>query len=442
MKNLNHLANLLKTNFADAAIEANQSANAVQRVRKFTPVLLAQTFILALLDKPHANHVNVADTAACLGVSLSPQAIEQRYTPQLQVFFEKLFQRMVQMVVHSEASIGKLLERFTEVRLIDSSVVTLPDSQSDRYPSCGGSGEVSTAALKLQTEWDLRCGKLHTVQIEPGKQPDQATSLQHLAPPAGALRITDLGYFNLAVFAMIDAANAFFLSRTQHTVSISVHGQSFNLIAWLRSQKNHQVDQEIIAGTQNKLRCRLMAWRVPPAIAARRRRRLRENWRKMGRAPSQGGLTSCDWEYLITNLSEDQLTLKEAIVLYRSRWQIELLFKRWKSSCRIDLFDGRNDEIGMTRFWIRMCASVLQHWFVVILGWPRSGCFSLAKLADLITEMSSVLAANWNARTQDLIQILQMIERRASVRCRPTKRRKPSTIELLNDPEKLEYVLT
>jgi IS4 transposase len=42
-------------------------------------------------------------------------------------------------------------------------------------------------------------------------------------------------------------------------------------------------------------------------------------------------LAWCDWTILATNAPVEKLTPKEATVLYRTRWQGELLFKRWKS---------------------------------------------------------------------------------------------------------------
>jgi hypothetical protein len=55
-------------------------------------------------------------------------------------------------------SIGNALERFTEVILIDSSTVTLPESQAEEYRGCGGSLGTAQSALKLQTELDLKSG--------------------------------------------------------------------------------------------------------------------------------------------------------------------------------------------------------------------------------------------------------------------------------------------
>jgi hypothetical protein len=71
--------------------------------------------------------------------------------------------------------------------------------------------------------------------------------------------------------------------------------------------------------------------RVPQEVADQRRRRLRATARDHGRSPSAARLAWCDWTLLITNVSSELLTVREALVLARARWQIELLFKLWKA---------------------------------------------------------------------------------------------------------------
>lgn len=131
-----------------------------------------------------------------------------------------------------------------------------------------------------------------------------------------------------------------------------------------------KIDQAIELGASDRLRCRLIAWRVPEEIANTRRRKIRATAkRKTGREPSEAALAACDWEFLVTNVGEDQLTFKEAIVLYRARWQIELLSKRWKSYGRIDELDGKSDTVIMTRFWACLCAALIQHWLTIAATW-------------------------------------------------------------------------
>src|SRR5205807_7837072 len=115
-------------------------------------------------------------------------------------FLQELFGGATKVVVGSDKALAPILERFTNVTVLDSSTITLPASMAELYAGCGGSHGGGQAALKLQTELDLRSGAVH-IEIEPGRSSDNTTSRQHAERPAGSLRITDLGYFCVAVFA-------------------------------------------------------------------------------------------------------------------------------------------------------------------------------------------------------------------------------------------------
>lgn len=437
------VAKALQTVFGACADIANEESKVIQRKRKFTPQALAQAFVLAFVQNPKANGEDIASMAAAGGMQVSHQAVEQRYSPRLSEFFQVLFRQMTQQVMSSDTALAPLLDRFTEVILIDSSVVTLPDSQEEDFRGCGGSYEGGKSALKLQTELNLRDGGLRCVQVEQGRSPDGASDRQHVTPTPGSLRVADLGYFNIPVLAGIDESRAFYLTRLPHPTMIYVAAQKHNVIAWLNSQDQRVVDEWIEIGSEARLKCRLIAWRVPEEIANRRRQKLIEKTRsKTGRPPTAESLAACDWELLITNLPGDRLRVKEAIVLYRSRWQIELLFKRWKSLCLIDELDGRNDVVRMARFWARLCAALVQHWLTVSAAWSGVLHLSFTKVAKLVRQFAKDIAIAISS-SGDLTVIIERYCNMARSGCKRNQRRKhPGTIELLRNPELLDYTLT
>ncbi len=436
------VAAALQSVFGACAEIAAEESKVIQRRRKFTPQSLAQVFVLALLQNPRANSEDMASMAAASGIEVSHQAVEQRYSLRLVEFFRELFQQMTKQVVSSDTALAKLLERFTEVIVIDSSVITLPDSQQENFRGCGGSYEGGKSALKLQTELELRGGELRCVQIEQGRSPDGASDRQHVAFAPGSLRLADLGYFNLPVLKRIAASKAFFLTRLPHHTKIYFAAKKHDVVAWLKSQGRMLVDTWIEIGSEARVQCRLIAWRVPEEVANRRRQKLIEKTRsKTGRAPTAESLASCDWELLVTNLPEDQLGVKEAVVLYRSRWQIELLFKRWKSLCLIDELDGRNDVVTMVRFWARLCGVLIQHWLTVGAAWSDALHLSFTKVAKLVRKFAKDLAIALSS-AGDVELIIERFCTMARTGCRRNKRRKhPGTIQLLRNPELLDYTL-
>lgn len=428
--------------FGDIAQTAADESGVIERTRKFTAGSLARTFVLGFLQNPKASDEKLAQIAAQCDAAVTPQAIEQRHTPKLVAFLQKLFCGATKLVVGSDQALAPILERFTSVTLLDSSTITLPDELQEQFRGCGGSYGSGAAALKLQTELDLRSGALTQVEIEPGRSPDGATSRQHAERGKGSLRISDLGYFNVLVFAALTAAGAYFLSRLQFGTHVLLgEGNAVDLLPWLAKQRGPFVDRPILLGQEQRLACRLIAWRLPEEQANRRRRKLRQETKdKRGREPSAARLAWCDWTILVTNVPGTLLTPKEAAVLYRARWQVELLFKRWKSQGLVAELSGSTVVRQMVRVWSRLLAAVVQHWLTVGSAWGDPTT-SLHKVYEAVRSFVGRLAAALDRGT-DLERVLADMRQTFAKTCKRDKRAKAGTFELLNDVELLDFCLT
>jgi len=94
----------------------------------------------------------------------------------------------------------------------------------------------------------------------------------------------------------------------------------------------------------------------------------------------------------------------------------------------------------MTRLWIRLCAAILQHWLIVLIGWSEAAKISFAKLASLISKMACQFAIHLGDPRDKRVEFFQQLLRRARCQCKRPK--KPGAIELLNDPSLLDCRLT
>lgn len=126
------LAKSLQRAFAEPIEQINRDVGLVRRRRRFTPLTLAGSFLTALIGRPEATDHHVAEAAEAFGVSVSHQAVTQRYTDKLAEFFEAFFpvSAVAAVKLRGEA-ITPILRRFTDVEVIDSSVVALPGSSPD-----------------------------------------------------------------------------------------------------------------------------------------------------------------------------------------------------------------------------------------------------------------------------------------------------------------------
>jgi hypothetical protein len=413
----------------------------VRRERKFSGSTLLSTLVLTVLRNPKAKPRDFQVTAAQVGVDVTENAITQRFTPELVKFLEVALQRVLNHMLSTDAPPAKLMGRFPQVVIGDSTTVTLPDEYAEQFPGCGGTHGSGKAALKIQVLWDLRHGHL-SILLEPGRASDAKSPITELPLPAGSLSIFDLGYFSLERFARVGQAKSYWLSRLQHgTMVFNAAGKPVALRMFLARNANRGiVDMRVQLG-EKRLPCRLVAVRVSPEIAARRRQKIREKARDHGREPSQEYLELQEWTIFVTNCPQSLLRWKEVVVLYRARWQIERLFKLWKSYNHLADRDAKATAARqLANVYVRLIAVIIQHGILLTAVWldgRRSLWHAAASLPNWIGQLIAVIDD-----TAELQRVLDRHRQSLAKSARVNSRRKhPSCFQLLSNPELLEYTV-
>ena len=294
---------------------------------------------------------------------------------------------------------------------------------------------------ETQVLWDLKTGQLVKLVVEPGRASDAKSPIALEEAAAGTLLVYDLGYFDVSRFAALDAQKAKFISRLQHGTGVyDTDGVQLDLMSFFRGQKVSLVDQMILLGATVRLCCRLVAIRVPQEVANRRRQEAREKAKKKGREPSAEYLELLGWTMFVTNCKAEDLTWKAVVVLYRARWQIELLFKLWKSHNKLHRGRvGASAKEFLAVFYAKLLGIVLQHWILVATGWhvaARSLMKAAKNLADDIMEMMQALGDLGR-----LEELLERLERLIENQGKTTNRNKnPSHAQLMADPDLLDWL--
>ena len=141
----------------------------------------------------------------------------------------------------------------------------------------------------------------------------------------------DLGYFSLDRFQNLTRAGAFWISRLQHGTSVfDAQGQPLALLRYLRRQTGRTDRRVGPAGREPS-----PALPIDRSAGAPRGSRpeatesLREGPEAWPRAIREY-LKWQDWTFFVTNCEPELLTWEAVVLLYRARWQIELMFKLWK----------------------------------------------------------------------------------------------------------------
>jgi hypothetical protein len=435
MTTVPQLAQTLQGVFTTTADAAARATGFVQRRSKLSGAAFVQALVFGWLADPHASLAALAQAAATVGVAISPQGLDQRCTEAAAAFLEAVLGAAVQAVIAAEPVAIPLLQRFSAVVLLDCTSIVLPDALGLWWPGCGGSSAKHTqAALKVGVRFDLCNGALRGPLLFDGRTHESTTPIQRAPLPPRALRVADLGFFDLTAFAEVGAQDGYWLSRLHFGTAVyDADGRRWEVLALLAAQGPAQGDLPITLGAQQRLPARLLAVRVPQEVADQRRRRLRAAARDRGRAPSAARLAWCDWTLLVTNAPPALRTLREALVLARARWQIELLFKLWKSHGHIDESRSGKPWRVLCEVYAKLLAMVVQHWLLLTGCWAYPDR-SLVKAAQTV-RLHALHLASALACPAALEAAILVIHRCLAAGCRLNRRKqKPNTYQLLLDP--------
>jgi hypothetical protein len=175
---------------------------------------------------------------------------------------------------------------------------------------------------------------------------------------------------------------------------------------------------------------RLLILRVPQDVAERRRANLETDAKRRAHPVRQRAWKLADWTILLTDVPAHLLSLQEALVLVRERWQMEMLYKLWKQYGRIDEWRTTNPWRVLCELYAKLIGLLLQHWLILLFAWQDEQR-SLVKLAQVVRDAAcSLLEAL--AGDRSLLSALQAIQRRMRSGCRLNKRKKhPNAAQLL-----------
>jgi hypothetical protein len=421
--------------------QLGRDTGVIRRERKFTGTSLLRTIVLTVMRCRHADPLDYLTTASQLGLQLTERAITKRFTPRLVAFLRRALEGLLRHPFRAAPVAVPLLAKFTAVFVGDSTTVSLPEEYAKEFPGCGGKSASGKAALKVQVLWELISGRLVQMLLEPGRQHDSRTAALTGPQPTGSLTIHDLGYFDLGRFRRWADNAAFWLSRLQTgTAVFRTDGRPLNLLEHLKRHATAgPLDMHVVLGAEERLECRLIALKAPQEVADGRRRKAYAKAQKHGLVPSPEHLEWCDWTVFVTNCPEDLVTWKEVVVLYRSRWQIELLFKLWKShNLLADPRGGGVTRQRVAELWAKMIGVILQHWLLLTTSWPDSRR-SLWRAARLLRDRLLLLAEAFD----DMDRLIQRLEQLAATIADSAKiavrKKHPSWFQLLEDPGLLDW---
>jgi hypothetical protein len=205
---------------------------------------------------------------------------------------------------------------------------------------------IKPAAVALHTTMDLLCDAPTTVVLPPDTTSEQAFWPE---PPSlrDSLLLADRGYLDLHSLRRVQDAGGFFLIRAKAGMNPQVVEAFREDGKRLRSLRNKPL-KAISAKLPKRQRVELVVqWQVD---AQPLRLRLIISWNRRTK----------EFCYLVTNLPAPRYPLDMICRAYKWRWQVELLFKEWKSYANLHAFDTANPVIVEGLIWAAIAAAALK----------------------------------------------------------------------------------
>ncbi|MDM8359885.1 IS4 family transposase [Bacillus thuringiensis] len=292
---------------------------------------------------------------AVTGTVLSPEGLNKRFNEKSVLFLKHIFSLLLQQKICEHTHISnQLFAHFQRIRIMDATMFQVPNTLEHIYPGSGGCAQ--TAGIKIQLEYDLHSGQFLNFQVGPGKNNDKTFGtecLDTLRP--GDLCIRDLGYFSLEDLDQMDQRGTYYISRLKLNTNVyvknpdpkyfkngSIKKQSeyiqINVIQILNQlQPGETIEyQQAYIGDKQQLFSRLVFHRLTAAQLQKRLEKIAEKEKSKHRTYSEKSKLAAGLNVYVTNAPWEWVPMEQVHELYTLRWQIEIVFKTWKSLFDID----------------------------------------------------------------------------------------------------------
>lgn len=289
----------------------------------------------------------VAGLRKHFNVHVSAQGLSKRINSASSVkFLIMILKKLlaVQLKLGLKNSFSESFSMFSGIYLQDSSQISLNEALSEDFRGPGGGA--SKSALKLDFIYDIANLLVYGIKITSATINDQTHAKEVLRYiKFGTLIIRDLGYFTISILQNIQDKSAYFLSRLSISTNVYLNREDEEpidvpkFLEKLHEKGNDSLNIKIYLGKVERFETRLIAEKVPAHVSEQRCRRFKKDRKK---EPSASYIEWCGFSIFITNIPETMFSGKMIIALYKIRWQIELLFKNFKSNIEINILKGTN----------------------------------------------------------------------------------------------------
>lgn len=335
---------------AGAMMRIARSSGFCRRMRSVTPQQLAVAVISAMATQ---NTETIADVQRTFNALTSRTMAYKPFHKSLAKPAFPQFMRLIvahlldELLTHALRPMHhSVLGLFDDILLHDGSSFAVHDALAGVFP--GRHTTISPAAVELHSTMSLWSDQPIVLAISP----DTAGERPYLPEPSdlkGKLIIGDRGYQSVDYCREVDAAGGYVLIRYQTQINpVVVHCV---LDGRVTSEHSGCRLQEVMRKHRGKTIDVDVQWK---GISDLQRPDTRLRVVLLWNAQSK------DYMVLVTNLDCNRFPPSDLYQIYRLRWQVELLFKEWKSYCNLHRFGTTKAPIAEGLMWAALAACIIK----------------------------------------------------------------------------------
>ena len=280
-----------------------------------------------------------ADLVQAHDVDISKEALHKRFTVEAVDFLKAVLANLLTKQLQNRTK-EMLPTNFGRIKIKDSTKFALPDCYGDNYKGYGNFSK-KNGLMSLQYEYDLYNNNWLSIEITKGLRNDQQDSKETTdAISEGDLHIRDLGYITPTYLSAIVSKKAYFLNRLPSKAAVL--NDKKQILNWEKLNNvfnKHNLtamEFDVLVYEKDQIPCRLIIERIADEEYTRRLQKVNSIAKSKGIGVSALHKIKLRYNFFITNVDASILPFNVIRKTYYLRWQIELVFKTWKSNFRID----------------------------------------------------------------------------------------------------------
>lgn len=372
--------------------EVARATGFLHRKRKATPMRFVHAIVLGLAAEGQRTLAGLRRffTTICQ-ISITSAAFQKRFTDAAANMMEELFERLLEKAVNLELnSLPPRYRRFRDIIAVDSTVFSLGDKLAKHFRGFKSKG--TKAMARITTTMSLLSHQVRDLRITGGRT-SETRGFKITRSLAGQLVVMDLGFFSFQRFRALRRVRAFFISRLKNAVNpvvLAVHlgrtnvkdacGRKFLSLRF----KGQFVDLDVLFGEGRQ------------AFEAR----VVGVWNR----------STKEYHWYVTNVSPEVFGPADVAEVYRLRWQVELLYKEWKSLFRLDELPSGKKATVRCLIFASLIAHLLGRMLAKLLLKKRPWQYSPRKWSQFLLHYARRIAtalchANLNALQEVLLEL-------------------------------------